>query len=69
MLTHPSAPLMDRKQPALPGWGGLIGIQLTFNKRGAFLPVAPGSVSPSMMIRLQQSHLASCLMRNATIAA
>jgi hypothetical protein len=33
--------LMDKKQPALPGWGGLVGIQLTFNKPGAFLSVAP----------------------------
>ena len=43
--------LMDKKQPALPGWGGLVGIQLTFNKPGAFLSVALRSVSSSMMIR------------------
>ena len=52
MLTHPSAP--DGQETSSPPWLGRAGVQLTFNKPGAFLSVAPRSVSSSMMIRRNQ---------------
>jgi hypothetical protein len=52
VLTHPSAP--DGQETSSPPWLGRAGVQLTFNKPGAFLSVAPRSVSSSMMIRRNQ---------------